>query len=65
MGKVIKAKDLKCCDCKTKQAVAFWPCFDPDIPSHPYCRDCLEKRKTDLMIKLYEIDKQHEKKTRR
>ena len=50
---MIKAKDCKCINCNTEQAVAFWPCFDPDIPSHPYCRKCLDKAKIDLLIQLY------------
>ena len=37
-----KAKDCKCSRCG-KQAVAFYPCVDPDIPAYPYCADCLEK----------------------
>lgn len=49
----MKAKDCKCCLCG-KQAVAFWPCIDPDIRSHPYCRECLDKTKIDLLIKLEE-----------
>ena len=39
-----KASDCKCCICG-KPAVAFWPCIDPDIPQHPYCRECLDKEK--------------------
>ena len=50
MGKVL-AKDCKCCQCG-KQAVAFWPCIDPDIPSYPYCRGCLDAIKKDTLIKL-------------
>ena len=38
----MKASDCKCCKCG-KQAVAFYPCIDPDIPSYPYCADHLEK----------------------
>ncbi len=40
----MKASECKCCICG-KQAVAFWPVIDPDIPSHPYCRKCLDKEK--------------------
>ena len=50
------AKDEKCCVCG-KQAVAYWPTIDPDIPAFPYCRECLDKEKRELMIKLYKIDK--------
>ena len=38
----MKANECKCCKCG-KQAVAFYPCIDPDIPSYPYCADHLEK----------------------
>lgn len=55
----MKAKDCQCCVCG-KQAVAFWPVFvDPDIPSYPYCRECLDKEKRELMIKLSEIDEKY------
>jgi len=59
--KSMKASDQKCCICG-KQAVAFWPVCDPDIPSHPYCRKCLDKAKMELMIKLSEIDKKWKEK---
>lgn len=39
-----KASDCKCVKC-ARQAVAFWPCVDPDIPSRPYCRKCLDSAK--------------------
>ena len=45
--KKVYAKDCKCCKCG-KQAVAFWPVCDPDIPSNPYCRKCLDKVKERL-----------------
>lgn len=54
--KKIYAKDCKCCVCG-KQAEVFWPVIDPDIPSHPYCRECVEKEKQELFVKLMEIDK--------
>lgn len=43
----MKATECKCCVCG-KQAVAFWPVIDPDIPSEPYCRKCLDKAKKEL-----------------
>ena len=49
---MVLASSLKCCTCKKRQAVAFWPCIDPDIPSHPYCRKCLDKAQIELVIKL-------------
>lgn len=55
------AKDLKCCVCG-KQAAIFWPVIDPDIPSNPYCSECVEKEKLELMVKLMEIDKKYGKK---
>jgi len=53
--KKIKASDCKCCECG-KPAVAFWPIIDPDIPANPYCRECLDKAKLELMLKLFEKD---------
>lgn len=55
-----KASDERCCVCG-KQAVAYWPVFDPDIPAYPYCRECLDKEKRELMIRLAEIDKKYGK----
>lgn len=54
----MKASECKCIECG-KQAVAFWPVIDPDIQSHPYCRECLDKAKMELMMKLNEIDKKY------
>ena len=54
----MKASECKCFVCG-KQAVAFWPVIDPDIPSHPYCRECLDKEKMELVIRLKEIDKKY------
>lgn len=51
--KTVKASDCKCCVCRKKKAVAFWPCMDPDIPSHPYCRKCLDKTRQDFLVKLH------------
>jgi len=55
---MIKANSCKCCMCG-KPAVAFWPCNDPDIPQHPYCRKCLdaEKMKTIIAVCGDEEDK--------
>lgn len=54
----MKASECKCCVCE-KQAVAFWPVCDPDIPAYPYCRKCLDQEKRELIIKLSEIDKKY------
>ena len=54
----IHASECKCIKCG-QQAVAFWPVIDLDIQSHPYCRQCLDKIKRELFIKLYQT---HEKK---
>lgn len=59
-AKKILAKDCKCCVCG-KQAEVFWPVFDPDIPSYPYCRECVTKEQTELILKLNEIDKKYER----
>ena len=58
------AKDYKCCKCETEQAVAFFPICDPDIPSYPYCKKCLDKVKIKLLIELNKIDKQYESKNK-
>lgn len=47
----ISAKDYKCCICG-KQAEVFWPVFDPDIPSNPYCKECLEKERIRMILEL-------------
>lgn len=31
------------------------------LPTYPYCRECLDKAKMELMIKLKEIDKKYKK----
>ena len=59
--KLVKASDCKCCECG-EQAVAFWPCYEPDIPSYPYCRKCLDKAKQELMMQLLKIDEKYKKK---
>lgn len=51
--KKIQAKDLDCVDCG-KQAEVFFPVFDPDIRSYPYCRPCVDKRRMELIIKFTE-----------
>lgn len=51
MSKTIYAKDQKCCKCG-KPAVAFWPCIDPDIRRDPYCQECLERARIELMIAI-------------
>ena len=53
MGKQ-KASDCKCIKCK-EPAVAFYPMIDIDIKSYPYCRECLEKAKLEMMIALYDV----------
>ena len=52
----MEAKDCKCCVCG-KQAVAFYPCIDPDIPSYPYCADCLEKAMIEVAEVVWSDDK--------
>lgn len=50
------AKDCKCIVCG-KPAVAFWPCIDPDIPDHPYCRKCLDEQEIQVMINAFGMSK--------
>lgn len=47
MSAIVKATDCKCIICG-KQAVAFYPAIDPDIPSYPYCPACLEKAMIEM-----------------
>ena len=56
----MNANECKCIECG-KQAVAFFPVCDPDIPAFPYCRECLDKVKMDLLIQLKDIDKKYKK----
>lgn len=48
----MKASECKCIVCG-KQAVAFWPLIDPDIPAQPYCRKCLDKAKMKVLIRSF------------
>lgn len=48
----MKASECKCIVCG-KQAVAFWPIIDPDIPIEPYCRKCLNEAKVKLLINAF------------
>jgi len=56
--KKVYAKDYKCVVCG-KQAEVFWPCVDPDIPAHPYCKKCVAKEQIKLLAELDKIDKKH------
>jgi hypothetical protein len=55
-----KASDCFCA-CG-KPAVCYWPCIDPDIPSHPYCRECVDKAQVSLLLKLQEIGREKDAK---
>ena len=57
MSKPVLARNCKCCKCG-KKAVAFWPVVDPDIPSYPYCRKCLDKTKFELLVKIFNPNEQ-------
>ena len=49
----MKASECKCVECG-EQAVAFYPAdIDPDRPSLPYCRKCLDRVKLEVMIKIF------------
>jgi hypothetical protein len=52
----MEAKDTKCCKCE-KQAVAYYPCIDPDIPSYPYCADHLEEAMIEVAKAVWKNDK--------
>lgn len=53
----MKASECKCIECG-EQAVAFWPCCDPDIPSHPYCRKCLDKTLKRVLMEMHGYDEE-------
>ena len=55
MAKIIKASECKCIECGA-QAVAFWPCIDPDIPQHPYCRKCLDRAKAAAIREILKLE---------
>lgn len=57
----IYAKDCKCCKCG-KASVAFWPVCDPDIESHPYCQQCLDETRHELILVLLGIKEKDDKK---
>lgn len=50
------ASECKCIVCG-KQAVAFWPIIDPDIPEQPYCRHCLDKVKAEVIREILGLNK--------
>lgn len=52
----MNASECKCCECG-KQAVSFWPVVDIDIPSYPYCRECLDKAKMKMIMELIKHEK--------
>lgn len=56
MTQKLEASDYRCCECG-KAAVAFYPCVDPDIPSHPYCADCLGKAMVNMAEAVWPDDK--------
>ena len=47
----VQASECKCCMCG-RQAYAFWPCIDPDIPQQPYCKKCLREQQLKLVISV-------------
>ena len=53
----MKASECKCSKCG-KQAVAFYPCIDPDIPSYPYCADHLEKAMIEVAEAVWKDDEE-------
>ncbi len=56
----MKASECKCIVCG-KQAVAFWPLIDPDIPAEPYCRKCLDKAKVEVLIQSFALNEKEAK----
>ncbi len=56
----MQASECKCIMCG-KQAVAFWPLIDPDIPAEPYCRKCLDKAKTEVLVRSFAFNENEAK----
>lgn len=46
----MKAEECQCIICH-KQAVAFWPAM-LDVPSQPYCRECLDDAKRKYLFRM-------------
>lgn len=75
MSNLTKASDCKCCVCG-KPAVDFFPVIDPDIPSNPYCDECLDKAILEMakavwpddpgmqVIAKYKVQKRREERAR-
>lgn len=36
--------------------MAFYPCVDPDIPSYPYCTDCLYDAMVEMAKAVWKDD---------
>ena len=51
MAKLVKARKCRCIVCG-RRADVFWPVVDPDMPSNPYCRRCLDRAKGELLRRL-------------
>lgn len=58
-SKIKYAKNEKCCICK-EQAVCFWPIIDPDIPSNPYCRVCVDAAKMRVLRAMSKLNEKHD-----
>ena len=54
--RVEPAENHKCCVCG-KKATAWWPVLDPDIPAHPYCRDCVSNEIVKTLAMFSKNDK--------
>ena len=50
----MKSSDYKCIVCG-KPAVDFWPPIDPDSPSRPYCRECLDAKKVEHIMNIMKM----------
>ncbi len=52
----MKANECKCCKCG-KQAYAFWPMIDPDIPSYAFCKTHLREIQMGILIDVFGKEK--------
>lgn len=62
--KLTYARDCKCCQCG-KRAVCFWPIIDPDIPSSPYCRKCVDNAKMRVLMEMQKVNEEYDQKKKK
>lgn len=56
MTKMLKASDYPCVKACGRQAVAWWPCVDPDIKARPYCQECIDESTREMIVELSKFE---------